>query len=343
MAGPNTPNPTQNRVSAAYTGRLSTDPSGVMTVEETIFGASTGNINGNRFGDYAKLDVDPNNDNEFWFITEYRFTNHVAVFKVAPEATLDMGVIDIVQPEDGDLGATENITVTVRNFGLDTQTNIPVSFTIDGGTTINEVIAGPITPGSNFDYTFTATANLGADGTTYTICAATGITGDELPDNDQFCKDVTSLLDYDTGVVAITAPTSGPLGGAEQITITVQNFGMFTQTSIPVFYNLNGGSQVTETYTGTLAVGESDTYTFTQTADFSEIGDYIVTAATALDGDDNPANDPLVVTITSTLCQPESNCADFNDGVTEFSLADQDLDVNCGTDPAGYKIGRAHV
>jgi hypothetical protein len=245
MAGPNTPNPTQNRVSAAYTGRLSTDPSGVMTVEETIFGASTGNINGNRFGDYAKLDVDPNNDNEFWFITEYRFTNHVAVFKVAPEATLDMGVVDIVQPEDGDLGATENITVTVRNFGLDTQTNIPVSFTIDGGTTINEVIAGPITPGSNFDYTFTATANLGADGTTYTICAATGITGDELPDNDQFCKDVTSLLDYDTGGVAITAPTSGPLGGAEQITITVQNFGMFTQTSIPVFYNLNGGSQVT--------------------------------------------------------------------------------------------------
>ena len=96
------------------------------------------------------------------------------------------------------------------------------------------------------------------------------------------------------------------------------------------------GAQISETYTGSLAVGESDTYTFTATADFSEIGDYIVTAATALDGDDNPANDPLVVTITSTLCQPESNCADFSDGVTEFSLADQDLDVNCGTDPAGY-------
>ena len=336
MAGPNTPNPSQNRVSAAYTGRFSTDTSGVMTIEETVFGASTGNISGNRFGDYAKLDVDPNNDNEFWFITEYRFTNHVAVFKIAPEASLDMGVVDIVQPEDGDLGATENITVTVRNFGIDNQTNIPISFTIDGGTTINEVIEGPIASGENFDYTFTATANLAADGTTYTICAATGITGDELPDNDQFCKDVTSLLDYDTGVVAITAPTSGPLGGAEQITITVQNFGMFTQTSIPVFYNINGGAQISETYTGNLAVGESDTYIFTQTADFSEIGDYIVTAATALDGDDNPANDPLVVTIASTLCQPQSNCADFNDGVTEFSLADQDLIVNCGTDPAGY-------
>ena len=336
MAGPDTPNPTQYRASAAYTGRLSTDPSGVMTVEETIFGTSVANIPGNRFGDYAKLDVDPSNDNEFWFITEYRFRNHVAVFKIAPEATLDMGIVDIVQPEDGDLGATENITVTVRNFGLDTQTNIPVSFTIDGGTTINEVVAGPITPGSNFDYTFTATANLAAQGTTYTICAATGITGDELPDNDQFCKDVTSLLDYDTGVVAITAPVSGPLGADEQITITVQNFGIFTQTSIPVFYFLNGGAQISETYTGTLAGGESDTYTFTQTADFSEIGDYAVAAATALGGDDNPSNDLLEVIITSTLCQPEGNCAEYNDGVTEFSLADQDLNVVCGGDPAGY-------
>ncbi|MGK0385501.1 MAG: hypothetical protein ACI849_000103 [Patiriisocius sp.] len=337
MAGPTTPNPTGNRVSAAYTGRFSTDAPGVMTIAETIFGASTNNINGNRFGDYAKLDVDPNNDDEFWFITEYRFTNHVAVFKIAPDAAVDTGIIAISQPEDGDLGMTESVTVTVRNFGTDIQTNVPVSFTIDGGPAINEVVAGPIPPASNIEYTFTATANLSVEGTTYTVCAATNITGDEIPDNDQFCKDVTSLNDDDTGAIAITAPVSGQLGNTEQITITIENFGVANQTSIPVFYNINGGPDVTATYTGDLAQGETDTFTFTDTEDFSVAGDYIVIAGTNLAGDGDATNDTVTVTIESaSVCQPTSGCEDFNDGVTVLELADQNVNPECGTDPAGY-------
>lgn len=336
MAGPDTPNPTDWRVSAAYTGRFATDAPGTMNIEEVVFGQSTGNIPGDRFGDYAKLDVDPTNDDEFWFITEYRFTNHVAVFKIAPDAALDAAVIDISQPEDGALGMTESVTVTVRNLGTDVISNVPVSFTVDGGAAIQEVVAGPIAPSTNIDYTFTATANLGVQGTTYTICARTSLAGDEIPENDEFCKDVSHLNAIDVGVSAITAPTSGQLGMTEQVTITVENFGSTNQTSIPVFYNINGGADVTATYTGDLAQGESDTFTFTDTEDLSVIGDYTIVAGTMLANDADASNDTTEVVVSSTVCQPISNCAEFGDGVTIIELADQDIATNCGTDPAGY-------
>ena len=59
------------RVSSYYTGRLSSDPLGVMSGAEQVIANGTGNIPGTRYGDYSKIDVDPSDDSSFWFITEY--------------------------------------------------------------------------------------------------------------------------------------------------------------------------------------------------------------------------------------------------------------------------------
>ena len=58
------------------------------------------------------------------------------------------GIIAFVTPIDGDLSSTETVEVVVRNFGTVTQSNIEVSFTLDGGTPVTEVVAGPIAPAS---------------------------------------------------------------------------------------------------------------------------------------------------------------------------------------------------
>ncbi|HBY69731.1 MAG TPA: sheath polysaccharide-degrading enzyme, partial [Flavobacteriaceae bacterium] len=71
MAGPDTPNPTDFRVSSYYTGRFASDPLNTMTVSEELIAAGNQNIPGLRYGDYSKIDLDPNNDKEFWFINEY--------------------------------------------------------------------------------------------------------------------------------------------------------------------------------------------------------------------------------------------------------------------------------
>lgn len=326
-----------------YTGRFVNDPLGTMTISEEPIVLGDGVIVGSRYGDYSKIDIDPADDQTFYFANEVHTADtpnssqraaNVGRFKIAPDADNDMGIVNIVTPEDGALSSTETVTVTVRNFGTVAQSNVSVSFTIDGGTPVTEVIAGTIPPSTNVDYTFTATANLSIQGQTYTICASTGLAGDEIPDNDEFCKDVSHLNDNDTGVVAVTAPTSGSgLGDAEEIIITIENFGAATQTSIPVFYTLDGGTAVQETYTGSIVQGATDTYTFTATVDLSELGDYTIVAGTELAGDADESNDDFSGIISNTICQPVSNCSD-DDGVSQIELADQDINTNCG--PDGY-------
>lgn len=337
MSGPTTP--TTVRVSSYYTGRFSTDAPGEMTVAETLIEPGVGNLPNFRAGDYSKIDVDPADDQTFYFVNEQVISggraNVVGVFKLAPDLDNDTGVIAIVQPDSGTLSSTETVEVVVRNFGLVEQTNVPVSFNVDGGTDVTEIVAGPIPPSSNVTYTFTATADLGTIGTTYVINASTALVGDEFAANDGISKEVTYLEANDVGVTALDSPSSGSgLTAAETVTVTITNFGGETQTTIPVSYVLDGGTPVSETYTGSIASGESDTYTFTATADLSALATYEFVLSTGLAGDADTTNDAITVEVENTVCQPEGNCEGFGDGVTMLQLVDQDIVVDCNS--TGY-------
>ncbi len=330
-------------VGSYYTGRFASDPLGVMTVTEEVIAPGDAAISGGRYGDYSKIDIDPSDDATFYFTNEVHTADtpgnqraaNVGRFKIAPDANVDAGIIAFVNPVDGDLSSTQTVEVVVRNFGTVPQSNIEVSFTLDGGTPVTEVVAGPIAPASNINYTFTATVDMSVDGQTYNLCARTNLSGDELPDNDELCSDVTSLLGLDAGVVAITSPVTGSgLSDAEVVTIEIQNFGTVTQTSIPVFYSLDGAAPVTETYTGSIAQGATDTYSFTTTVDLSELTDYVIVAGTELPGDDNPSNDDTSAEVSNFLCQPEINCT-LGDGLTLVSVEEINNSSGCETDGYG--------
>ena len=291
----------------------------------------------------VRLTLIPSDDATFYFTNEVHTADtpgnqraaNVGRFKIAPDANADAGIIAFVTPIDGDLSSTETVEVVVRNFGTVTQSNIEVSFTLDDGTPVTEVVAGPIAPASNINYTFTATVDMSVDGQTYNLCARTNLSGDEIPDNDEFCSDVTSLLGLDTGVVAITSPvTESGLSDAEVVTIEIENFGTITQTSIPVFYSLDGAAPVNETYTGSIAQGATDTYSFTTTVDLSELTDYVFVAGTELPGDDNPSNDDTTAEVSNFLCQPETNCT-LGDGLTLVSVEEINNPSGCETDGYG--------
>ena len=330
-------------VGSYYTGRFASDPLGVMTVAEEVIAPGDAAISGGRYGDYSKIDIDPSDDATFYFTNEVHTADtpgnqraaNVGRFKIAPDANADTGIIAFVTPVDGDLSSTETVEVVVRNFGTVPQSNIEVSFTLDGGTPVTEIVAGPIAPASNINYTFTATVDMSVDGQTYNLCARTNLSGDEIPDNDQFCSEVTSLFSLDTGVVAITSPvTASGLSDAETVTIEIQNFGAVTQTSIPVFYSLDGAAPVNETYTGSIAQGATDTYSFTTTVDLSELTDYVIVAGTELPGDDNPSNDDTSAEVSNFLCQPEINCT-LGDGLTLVSVEEINNSSGCETDGYG--------
>lgn len=192
MAGPTTPNPTDFRISSYYTGRFDGDPLGTMTVVEELIAAGNANIGSTRYGDYSKIDIDPSDDATFWFINEYQNSGRkgvVGVFSLIPPGPDDIGVTTITDPNNGALTATEDIVITIRNFGSNDISNPEVQYTIDGGGAVVENYAGTITAGSNETYTFSAQADLSAPGN-HTIVSRTNLAGDTNPNNDEATKTV---------------------------------------------------------------------------------------------------------------------------------------------------------
>jgi hypothetical protein len=66
--------------SMRFTGRLATDPAGVMTITESDLQAGGGSQthSASRWGDYAMLSVDPTDNCTFWFTSEYYQTTSSA-------------------------------------------------------------------------------------------------------------------------------------------------------------------------------------------------------------------------------------------------------------------------
>lgn len=54
-----------------YTGRLTTDDSGLLQTEMTIFDGLGSQTTSNRFGDYTAMNVDPTDDCTFWYTSQY--------------------------------------------------------------------------------------------------------------------------------------------------------------------------------------------------------------------------------------------------------------------------------
>ncbi|MEZ4936064.1 MAG: GEVED domain-containing protein [Crocinitomicaceae bacterium] len=322
--------------SLRYTGRLSSDPAGQMTVTETnVFTGTSVQSNTNRFGDYAHMSLDPTDHKTFWYVGEYissGWKTGIFSFKLASDYNNDIGVSALVGPTDGTLSAAENIEITVTNYGLQDQSNFPVTFVINGGTPVTETYTGTLSAGTSNNYVFSTTADLSVQGT-YSIMTYTGLLTDEDHNNDTNVVNVTHLFDNDLGVKAITAPASSGSLGIETITVMIENFGTSPQSNFDVAYVVDGGTPVVETVTATVASGGTYSYDFSATFDFSNVGTYQVTAYTSLGSDQQHSNDTVQSTIEKTFCQPTSNCQ-FGDGFRLFQLGTINNSTNCSSD--GY-------
>ncbi len=318
---PNDPNPIQ--VSSYYTGRFAADPINTMTIAEELIANGNQNIPGFRYGDYSKIDVDPNDDKTFWFINEYMNNggaNVVGVFKIAPNFNNDLGAVNLDNPVTGTLTNAETVTVTIFNYGQLDASGFNVTYQIDGGPVVSEPYVGTIPTSTSAQFTFAATADLSTVGQTYSITVGTVYAADEDNANDEITVDVTHLQPNDLGVVSISSPTSGVgLTNAEQITVEINNFGGATQSNFDVTYNLDG-SDVTEVVAGPLPGNTSMSYTFTQTGDFSALGSYNLSATTSLGGDSDTSNDETSVVVVNSNCQPTADCS-LGDGFQLFSVA----------------------
>ncbi len=106
---------------------------------------------------------------------------------------LDVGISEIISPNNGSNLGDETVTVTIFNIGWEVISNLSVGFSVDNGTMIMETVAGPICYGGSIEYTFTALADLN-EGGLHTIEACTFHNGDERPDNDCIDKNIYNSI-----------------------------------------------------------------------------------------------------------------------------------------------------
>lgn len=100
-------------------------------------------------------------------------------------ATVDANVTGITAPVSGcNLSATAQVRIRVRNNRAVALTNIPVSYQINGGTVVNDVIPTIGASGLTI-YTFTTTADLSNDGA-YNVTGWASLPNDFDNSNDTF-------------------------------------------------------------------------------------------------------------------------------------------------------------
>ncbi|MCF8267006.1 MAG: hypothetical protein K9I69_02900, partial [Ignavibacteriales bacterium] len=105
--------------------------------------------------------------------------NHVFGYEIQVLQTFsnDVGVKAAVTPVSGyDLGM-EDVKVVVKNYGDNSVSGFPVSYTLNGGTPVVENFTGTLASGAEADYTFQTKADLTGYGA-YDFVASTNLTGD---------------------------------------------------------------------------------------------------------------------------------------------------------------------
>lgn len=183
------------RLSIRYTGRMAGDPLGQMTYPETEIIAGNGvQTFSNRQGDYAHMDMDLNN-RTFWHTAQYFQVNNswatrIAAFRFIDDYTDDLGVFAIQTPWlEGPWGATEEVKVSIYNFGTDPQSNFDVDLLVNGTVVATETFTGTIDPESSADFTFSQDIDISQEGVIYNVEARTALAGDEYEGNDGFDRD----------------------------------------------------------------------------------------------------------------------------------------------------------
>ena len=323
-------------ISLRYTGRYAGDPLGEMTLEEGLVAQSTGNNPNLRYADYADISVDPVNDKQFWYVSEYfspSRSHMVGVFQIAADAAYDAGVVSVDSPVTGTLTDTETVTVSIFNYGENDISNFDVSFQVNGGAVITETYTGTIGTGETVQHTFSTTVDMSTVGETYVVNAYTTLTDDENTANDGVTADITHLNPNDIGVSEITSPSSGELlSNAESVTVIITNFGGATQYDFDVTFEITNpdgsGEIVTETVAGPLEGNSSMEYTFEQTVDVSQFGTYSISSNTSLEGDSDETNDTTTSDITNINCAPSMDCS-LGDGFQLFQFADINNESGC--------------
>ncbi len=122
-------------------------------------------------------------------------------------------------------------------------------------------------------------------------------------DNLQIVK---STVSNDVGVLSLNLPNISQRGQSLPIKITVKNFTTQTQSNFPVSYSIDGGTPITENFTGSLPGDSSASFTFAEQWNPQVADIYHILAWTDLTNDEDQSNDTAEKEVTVTTHNTET-------------------------------------
>jgi len=105
----------------------------------------------------------------------------------------DLAILEIITPITGEqLTDSEAVSVVIKNFGYEAQSNFDISFQVDANTAVTETITESIAAGETLTHTFTTGfANL-TEVKDFVIKASANLVGDQKAENDAVETTVTN-------------------------------------------------------------------------------------------------------------------------------------------------------
>lgn len=158
---------------------------------------------------------------------------------------------------------------------------------------------------------------------------------------------VTTSQGIDAAVTGISSPqTSFDLTNAEKVTISVANTGVTDINGMTLYYKINDGEAVSETFNGTLKAGETMDYTFNTTADMERVGIYDIEAWVSAEGDGVATNNTATTTVRhrGLATVPYSigfEADDELDLIKTFNLNNDDGNWGVNVDAGWYVFARS--
>ena len=165
--------------------------------------------------------------------------------------------------------------------------------------------------GANQEYIWAAFARRGLGAS-----AAQGSSTSRSDQTEAFDLPVANNV----GVFSILSPPAQVFdcpGTTTPVTVQLRNYGLAPQSGFPVSYSIDGGTPVTEVFSGTLAGGASVSFTFATEASLVGPGPLTILVTTVLASDQVTANDPQTRSVT--LASTTTVTADYTQDVESGS------------------------
>ena len=170
-------------------------------------------------------------------------------FTIIPPAGKDVEVVSVISPANNcGLGSSSTISIKLRNSGTSSVSNFPVSYSINGGAAISEIITANIASGVDYNHTFSINGNFPSTGQVYQLQIVSLLTGDERSSNDTLLRSITRFASVSSGLSGDTTICTGG-------TALLKAFGgsAYFWTGGPATATYSVSPVVTTTYTVTIS------------------------------------------------------------------------------------------